>query len=98
MVNVLKHARECGADTPIHVVMGGFHLAGVNEEIIPETVAALSELEPRTIAAGHCTGWRAINALANAFGDGALDPWPSANAIRSEHAASRRSAFNVDQE
>lgn len=74
VVNVLKHARECVADTPIHVVMGGFHLAGANEEIIPETVAALSELKPRTIAAGHCTGWRAVKALANAFGDSALDP------------------------
>ncbi|HVB79182.1 MAG TPA: MBL fold metallo-hydrolase [Candidatus Binataceae bacterium] len=74
VVNVLKHARECVADTPIHAVMGGFHLSGANEEIIPETVAALSELNPRVIAAGHCTGWRAVNALANTFGDGALDP------------------------
>ena len=39
VVNVLKHARECAADTPIHAVMGGFHLSGANEEIIPETVA-----------------------------------------------------------
>ncbi|MGB7601302.1 MAG: MBL fold metallo-hydrolase, partial [Candidatus Sulfotelmatobacter sp.] len=27
VVNVLKHARECAADTPIHAVMGGFHLS-----------------------------------------------------------------------
>jgi 7,8-dihydropterin-6-yl-methyl-4-(beta-D-ribofuranosyl)aminobenzene 5'-phosphate synthase len=74
VVNVLKHARESVAGTPIHVVMGGFHLSGANEEIIPETVTALSELKPSTIAAGHCTGWRAVNALANAFGDSALDP------------------------
>jgi 7,8-dihydropterin-6-yl-methyl-4-(beta-D-ribofuranosyl)aminobenzene 5'-phosphate synthase len=74
VVNVLKHARECAADTPIHAVMGGFHLAGANEEIIPDTVQALSELKPCTIAAGHCTGWRAVKALANAFGDNAVDP------------------------
>jgi 7,8-dihydropterin-6-yl-methyl-4-(beta-D-ribofuranosyl)aminobenzene 5'-phosphate synthase len=74
VVNVLKHARDCAADMPIHAVMGGFHLSGPNEEIIPDTVAALLELNPRVIAAGHCTGWRAINALANTFGDDALDP------------------------
>ena len=74
VVNVLKHARECAADTPIHAVMGGFHLSGANEKIIPDTVAALSELNPQVIAAGHCTGWRAVNALANTFGDDALDP------------------------
>jgi 7,8-dihydropterin-6-yl-methyl-4-(beta-D-ribofuranosyl)aminobenzene 5'-phosphate synthase len=74
VVNVLKHARECAADTPIQAVMGGFHLSGANEKIIPETVAALLELNPRVIAAGHCTGWRAVNALANTFGDEVLDP------------------------
>ncbi len=74
VVNVLKHARECAGDAPIHAVMGGFHLAGRNEEIIPETVAALVELEPHTIAAGHCTGWRAISALANACSEAVLDP------------------------
>jgi 7,8-dihydropterin-6-yl-methyl-4-(beta-D-ribofuranosyl)aminobenzene 5'-phosphate synthase len=74
VVNVLKHAGECAADAPVDTVMGGFHLAGANEKIIPDTVQALSELKPRTIAAGHCTGWRAIRALANAFGDTVVDP------------------------
>ncbi len=74
VVNVLKHARACANNVPIHAVMGGFHLAGVNEQIIPETVAELMEIGPHTIAAGHCTGWRALNALANAFDDGVLDP------------------------
>ena len=74
VVNVLKHARECAADAPIHVVMGGFHLAGVNEEIIPDTVQAMSEFGLSVIAAGHCTGWRAVKALANAFGDEVVNP------------------------
>ena len=74
VVNVLKHAREAAPDAPGYAVMGGFHLAGVNEKIIPETVEALSEFRLGTIAAGHCTGWRAIVALANAFGDKVVDP------------------------
>ncbi len=47
---------------------GGFHLAGANEAIIPETVEALAPLGLKLIAAGHCTGWRAVNALAARFG------------------------------
>lgn len=74
VVNVLKHAGACAAGAPIHAVMGGFHLAGANEEIIPETVQALSEFDLKTIAAGHCTGWRAVVALANAFGDSVIQP------------------------
>jgi 7,8-dihydropterin-6-yl-methyl-4-(beta-D-ribofuranosyl)aminobenzene 5'-phosphate synthase len=54
--------------------MGGLHLAGVNEEIIPDTVQAMSEFRLSTVAAGHCTGWRAISALANAFGDKVVNP------------------------
>lgn len=74
VVNVLKHARDSADGAPVHAVMGGFHLAGANEEIIPETVQALSEFNLSTIAAGHCTGWRAVAALAGAFGDGVVDP------------------------
>jgi 7,8-dihydropterin-6-yl-methyl-4-(beta-D-ribofuranosyl)aminobenzene 5'-phosphate synthase len=54
--------------------MGGFHLSGATEAIIPETVAALAQFDLKLIAAGHCTGWRAMSALANAFGDKKLTP------------------------
>ena len=67
IVNVCRHARTTFPDVPIHAVMGGLHLAGPNEAIIPQTVDALKEFAITTIAAGHCTGWRAMNALANAF-------------------------------
>lgn len=73
-VNVLTQARASFPDEPLHAVMGGLHLAGKNEEIIPQTVAALRDFGLTTIAAGHCTGWRAMTALANAFGDGVLAP------------------------
>lgn len=69
IVNVLTHARDCFAGTPLHAVLGGLHLAGANEPIIPQTVEAMRPFELQTIAAGHCTGWRAVNALAGAFGD-----------------------------
>jgi 7,8-dihydropterin-6-yl-methyl-4-(beta-D-ribofuranosyl)aminobenzene 5'-phosphate synthase len=74
IVNVCKHARERFPDIPLHGVMGGFHLSGANEAIIPQTVAALREFDLKVVAAGHCTGWRAMSALAGAFGDQVLAP------------------------
>jgi 7,8-dihydropterin-6-yl-methyl-4-(beta-D-ribofuranosyl)aminobenzene 5'-phosphate synthase len=68
IVNVLEHARGCFPGTPLHGVLGGFHLSGVNERVIPETVAALRSFQLSTIAAAHCTGWRAVSALAAEFG------------------------------
>jgi 7,8-dihydropterin-6-yl-methyl-4-(beta-D-ribofuranosyl)aminobenzene 5'-phosphate synthase len=73
VVNVLRHAREFFPAAPIHAVMGGFHLAGPTEAIIGNTVDALRPFDLQVIAAGHCTGWRAITALSNAFG-GKVDP------------------------
>ena len=69
VVNVMTHARDCFPDTALVGVMGGFHLAGGNERIIPQTVDALRGFELETIATAHCTGWRATAALAAAFGD-----------------------------
>ena len=69
VVNVLKHARDCFPHMSAHGVMGGFHLSGTNERVIPETVEAMHEFDLRVIAAAHCTGWRATAALASDFGD-----------------------------
>jgi len=69
VVNVLAHARDCFPGPPLFGVMGGFHLSGGNERIIPETVDAMRAFDLKTIAAAHCTGWRAVSALSDAFGD-----------------------------
>jgi 7,8-dihydropterin-6-yl-methyl-4-(beta-D-ribofuranosyl)aminobenzene 5'-phosphate synthase len=74
VVNVLAHARTCFGEARLHGVVGGLHLSGSNEKIIPDTVTALRDFELAVIAAGHCTGWRAMAALANAFGDSRLVP------------------------
>jgi 7,8-dihydropterin-6-yl-methyl-4-(beta-D-ribofuranosyl)aminobenzene 5'-phosphate synthase len=69
VVNVCTHARSLFPDVPIHAVMGGLHLGGVMEKIIPDTVAGLRPFNISHIITGHCTGWRALHALANEFGD-----------------------------
>ena len=74
VVNVLRHARTCFPAAPLYGVAGGLHLAGGNEKIIAETVRDMGEFGLGLIAPGHCTGWRAVNALVGAFGETVVVP------------------------
>jgi len=75
IINVLTHARELFDPVPLYGVMGGFHLAGSTcEKIIPETVEDLKDFDLKMIVPGHCTGWRAVHALLNAFGEEIVVP------------------------
>ena len=69
IVNVCTQVRALFPDTPMHCVMGGLHLGGVMERIIPQTVDGLRPFGIRHMITAHCTGWRALRALADAFGD-----------------------------
>jgi 7,8-dihydropterin-6-yl-methyl-4-(beta-D-ribofuranosyl)aminobenzene 5'-phosphate synthase len=70
LINTVRHARKITGVDRVHAVIGGFHLGTpAFEPIIPPTVAALGEFEPRVVVPTHCTGWRAIHALAAAFPD-----------------------------
>jgi len=69
IVNVCTEAKRLFPDVPIHAVMGGLHLGGVMERLIPQTVEALQPFDIGYIITGHCTGWRALHALANAYGE-----------------------------
>jgi 7,8-dihydropterin-6-yl-methyl-4-(beta-D-ribofuranosyl)aminobenzene 5'-phosphate synthase len=63
-------------DAPVDVVLGGYHLAGgAMEPRIDDTVRDLSQrVDPRIVAPGHCTGWRAKAALAAEFAPGRYGP------------------------
>jgi 7,8-dihydropterin-6-yl-methyl-4-(beta-D-ribofuranosyl)aminobenzene 5'-phosphate synthase len=69
IVNVCTEVGGLFPEIPIHCVMGGLHLGGVMERIIPDTVEGLRPFKIKNIITGHCTGWRALHALADAFGD-----------------------------
>lgn len=69
IVNVLNHARQVFPEVPLYGVMGGLHLSGINEKIIPDTIADLKRFDLKLLAPGHCTGWRAVSAMAREFGD-----------------------------
>ena len=65
VVNVGLEADDSVPDQPIDLLLGGYHLAGTTvEDRIDPTVRDLKELvDPRIVAPGHCTGWRAAAAL-----------------------------------
>jgi 7,8-dihydropterin-6-yl-methyl-4-(beta-D-ribofuranosyl)aminobenzene 5'-phosphate synthase len=68
LINTVRHARKLTGIDRVHAVVGGFHLATpVFEPIIPPTLEALREFDPRVVAPTHCTGWRATHALAASF-------------------------------
>lgn len=74
IVNVLRHASACFPGVKPHAAVGGFHLSGPTEAIIPETVRDLTDFGLDLIIPAHCTGWRAVRALADAFGEAIVIP------------------------
>lgn len=74
IVNVLHHARAAFPGVELHAVMGGFHLSGPTEAIIPDTVRDMGGFGLNLIIPAHCTGWRAVNALERAFGETVVVP------------------------
>src|SRR5437867_11578265 len=68
IVNIIRYARKLTGVERIYTVIGGFHLNGpLFEPIIPLVCNALAELDPQVIVPAHCTGWKAVHALAARF-------------------------------
>jgi 7,8-dihydropterin-6-yl-methyl-4-(beta-D-ribofuranosyl)aminobenzene 5'-phosphate synthase len=74
IVNVLHAARAAFPGVKLYAAMGGFHLSGPTEAIIGRTVQDLAGFGLELIIPAHCTGWRAVNALTNAFTDRTVVP------------------------
>ena len=69
LINVLTHAHTVFPEVELYGVVGGLHLSGATEKIMPQTVADMRQFDLQLIAPGHCTGWRAVNAMSKVFGD-----------------------------
>jgi len=75
VINVLTDARNAFGDVPLYAVMGGFHLSGAEvEAVIPETVRDFGTFGLKRIVPCHCTGWRALHALAQVYNEDVLAP------------------------
>jgi len=68
IVNILRYACKLTGVERVHAVIGGFHLSGPQfEPIIPATIAAIRDFAPKWVVPMHCTGWKAVHALAAAM-------------------------------
>lgn len=68
IVNVLRQARQLTGVEEIHAMVGGLHLTGaLFEPLITPTIQHLAEMKPDVIVPGHCTGWAAVQAVAEAM-------------------------------
>jgi 7,8-dihydropterin-6-yl-methyl-4-(beta-D-ribofuranosyl)aminobenzene 5'-phosphate synthase len=73
IVNVLTDAAKTFDPIPLYGVMGGLHLSGPTyEPLIARTVEDMASFNLKRLVVGHCTGWRALNALVAAFGDAVI--------------------------
>ena len=70
IINTIRYAQRITGVPNVYAIMGGFHLAGKeSENRIEQTVKELQQINPKRIIPSHCTGWRGILAIANAFPD-----------------------------
>lgn len=67
-VNVLRNAQRLAGVGRVAGFIGGFHLTGgLFEPIIEPTVNAFRDAGVERLLPAHCTGWRAVHALARAM-------------------------------
>jgi 7,8-dihydropterin-6-yl-methyl-4-(beta-D-ribofuranosyl)aminobenzene 5'-phosphate synthase len=76
VVNATLGARSACGGAPVDLVLGGYHLAGsaMEPRIAPTVRDLRTRVTPRVVAPGHCTGWRAKAALADAFAPRSYGP------------------------
>jgi 7,8-dihydropterin-6-yl-methyl-4-(beta-D-ribofuranosyl)aminobenzene 5'-phosphate synthase len=68
VINTIRQVQQITGTTKVYAILGGFHLAGREfEKRINCTVDELKLIHPELIIPAHCTGWRALCALLNAF-------------------------------
>jgi len=70
LVNTLNQALFQSGASRLRAVIGGFHLLNADDSRIENTVKALRYLSPELIVPCHCTGSKAVDVLADAFGSG----------------------------
>ena len=70
IVNVLSDAKKRFDPVQLYAAMGGLHLSGPTyEPLIERSVSDIGKFDLKRLVVGHCTGWRALQALVAAYGD-----------------------------
>jgi 7,8-dihydropterin-6-yl-methyl-4-(beta-D-ribofuranosyl)aminobenzene 5'-phosphate synthase len=69
-INVVRQAQLLTGEVRVAGLIGGLHLTGgLFETRIEPTVAALRAARVDRVLPGHCSGWRAVHAIARAMPD-----------------------------
>jgi 7,8-dihydropterin-6-yl-methyl-4-(beta-D-ribofuranosyl)aminobenzene 5'-phosphate synthase len=67
-INVLFHAQRLTGETRVAGLLGGLHLTGgLFAARIEPTVAASRTARVSRVLLAHCSGWRAVHAIARAM-------------------------------
>lgn len=75
VVNGLRNAQRLTGEARIAGFVGGMHLGGpLFEPAIDPTVDALTTMRIGKVMPAHCTGWKAVHALARAMPDAFVQP------------------------
>jgi 7,8-dihydropterin-6-yl-methyl-4-(beta-D-ribofuranosyl)aminobenzene 5'-phosphate synthase len=70
VINVLFHAQRLAGEARVAGLVGGLHLTGgLFEARIEPTVQALRAARVGRVLPAHCSGWRAVHAIARAMPD-----------------------------
>jgi len=70
VINVLLHAQRLTGETRVAGLLGGLHLTGgLFEARIEPTVEALRAARVGRLVPAHCSGWKAVHAIARAMPD-----------------------------
>jgi 7,8-dihydropterin-6-yl-methyl-4-(beta-D-ribofuranosyl)aminobenzene 5'-phosphate synthase len=59
IVNTVNHARAVSGVERVYAILGGFHLARVQDDELAQTIEAIKALQPQLIVPSHCTGFHA---------------------------------------
>jgi 7,8-dihydropterin-6-yl-methyl-4-(beta-D-ribofuranosyl)aminobenzene 5'-phosphate synthase len=68
VVDMVKRAKEITGDK-IHLVVGGFHMAGMSQKQIQEVIKSFQELGVEEVAPCHCSGDLTRQLFHEAYGD-----------------------------
>ena len=68
-LNTLYHVSQLMGKKKCYAMMGGLHLIFADQQKLKVIIDELKQFDPEKIIIGHCTGFPATVALANAFGN-----------------------------
>ncbi len=69
LVNMIRHGLAVTRSERLHGWIGGTHLGPVGHQQQESTISQLREFQPDFVAANHCTGFKMMARLQEAFGD-----------------------------